>query len=178
LTGTIENCIINVQNSSHGGGWGYPSVIRTLGADAEIKNTLINVVSPSYIHHLIAENASATTKITNVAIVSSTLGWVGSGSGYTLATALPTTKCDVSGFYCFQGGAATFNGKWSYVLKEDVYATYETPNVSNDSSTWGELYGTETKAIKDITGFDVSVEALTILTTSGASTMSGFDFVK
>ena len=168
LNGTIENSIITYDAVSFGN-YGYPSMIHTLGDNAEIKNSVVNVIGDVYADYLIARNASATTKLTNVWVVSTALGWTAKNGGMYLAKLLPSTKCDINGLYASTNIANALNGKAYVSLNKTKYEAEDTPaNITWTSSDCDDenilvLYDMNVNvSMESVLGYKVSSRTVTV----------------
>ncbi len=166
LSGKFENSIlaydITPSKRFNGvGGYGYPSPIGTLGASAQVNNSLFVGVGygNGYGEYQIARDASATTKISNVGLVAGEWGTA------RLAKVLPATKANVSNVYMYNSVANAIAGKHMYALDNAKYASGEIANASAPADLYVDntSYAT-TKAIAEILGYEVQSFAATVKT--------------
>ncbi len=178
LNGGVENCIVSSLHTAAPGaaGYGYNTIVGTLGANGQIKNSILVDSANSYIADGVFYDANATSKIKNVAVVSDSLV----SNNATIKNYLPNTKCDVEGFYLYGSFDKAISGVADYVLDVEKYADASTPAnpASTSSSDVAVLYGgSEEKALKDIVGGkDVAFFNAPIYNVNGASTMKAFRF--
>ena len=174
LNGSVENCIITYTNKL-ASGYGYASLFAHLGANAEIKNTIINAQNVYAAGSLIAEYAAATAKITNVGLVSNQLHYPDLAFGQIL----PTEKCIIDGLYVYNNIANVVAGKADYVLDADKYAAVESTQFSY--STEAQILEIYNKGANysayEIIGSAVVAASIEIIKKDGATTINSFALV-
>ncbi len=175
LYGTVENCIVNITNQVSSS-YGYASTFGQLGENAEVKNTVINLQNHYTAGGLIAEKATATSKITNVAVISNRLHYPDKYMG----VVLPKTKCDINGLYIYNSIENAIAGTANFTLDETKYADASTPaNITyNSNADLDVLYarGPISKTLTEIVGVGVYAFDAPILKADGATTISALIF--
>ena len=173
--GVIDGCAINFANKSHGGayGYGYVSLLGTMGENAVLKNSIINATyADSYLEGgIIAEYASEYSQILNVAVVSNKLHYP---TKY-LGKVLPNDYLTIEGLYVTDSLNDLVAGTADYELDLAKYELWE-----EDSFQFAYGSGLNADAmyrenasitIADILGREVERGNAPILTVNGGAFM-------
>lgn len=171
LNGTIDNCVINYTNDKSDD-YGFEALIGTLGASAEIKNSVIYANNTYTYGGVIATFAADTAKITNVAVINSELTTGGNYIGYVLPKVNTTevegqdpviSKCVVEGLYLYNSVENALAGKAAYALNAEKYAASNATQFSNVDDAIEALFDADvTKNLNEILTLVEGAEIVTL----------------
>lgn len=175
LNGTLDNCVITYSNkcSSGGEGYGYVSLIGSLGASAEIKNTVIYANDVYVAGGWIACYAADTAKITNVAIINKDLA---DTTKYHIGYVLPNvnttevegsdpiiSKCAIDGLYVFDSVENAIAGTGAYSLNAEKYAAATATQIASPDEAIAALFDSNvTKKLSEILTLAENAEVVAI----------------
>ena len=172
--GIIDGCTINFTSVNGGGayGYGYVSLLGTMGENAILQNSIINAKECYLEGGIIAENAAdSCSQIINVAVVSNQLHH----PRKYLGKLLPKEYVIIDGLYVTDTLDDLVAGTADYVLDADKYELWEGDSFQ---FAYGDGYGTDalyisgaSVTIEDILGRSVERVSAPVKTNSGGAVL-------